>query len=110
MSNKRVGEDSSEDGRPERATNGVEERRAGCCCAKVTVINGVLYRNHQHLHDQSQCQSKYRHMTTHDNWFSPPRLLTIVGSAVATTVWPSDAINIPSISPLNTIHTPSGSY
>src|SRR6266446_1394212 len=34
-------------------------------------------------------------MTTHDNWFSPPRSLTIVGSAVATIVWSSDAINIP---------------
>ncbi|HEX6477580.1 MAG TPA: hypothetical protein VF043_01955 [Ktedonobacteraceae bacterium] len=49
-------------------------------------------------------------MTTHGNWFSPSRSLAIVGSAVATTVWSSDASNIPSISPLNTIHTPSGSY
>jgi hypothetical protein len=49
-------------------------------------------------------------VTTQEMWVSPPRSPTIVGSAVETIVWSSDARSITSISPLATISTwrPSG--
>src|SRR6185503_9835701 len=44
-------------------------------------------------------------VTTHDRCSSPPSSLTIVGSAVDTIVWSSDASSITSISPLTTRST-----
>ena len=41
-------------------------------------------------------------MTTHDRCSSPPSSPTIVGSAVETIVWSSDASSITSIRPLTT--------
>ncbi len=44
-------------------------------------------------------------MTTHEMCSSPPSSPTIVGSAVDTIVWSSDASSITSISPLTTSHS-----
>ena len=50
------------------------------------------------------CASRYA-VTTQEMWLRPPRSPTIVGSAVETIVWSSDAISSTSISPVKTTQT-----
>src|SRR5947209_18073428 len=66
MRNQQVGEDGPEDGRSKGAAHGAKERYAGCRSAKMTVINGVLYCNHQYLHYQSKAHTQHKHI------ISPP--------------------------------------
>src|SRR5579875_510150 len=50
-----------------------------------------------HIGVETVDASRYA-VTTHESWSTPPRSPTIVGRAVATTVWSRDASSIPSIS------------